>query len=200
MALGVETIPTHSSDRTLGSRKARGGRSLEANMKDHPSPPRAFPRNMGYLGQMAKPLRKKLFYTSTDVARMCASDTKTVHMWAEKGKIETFRTPGHHIRVTHSALVSFLTKYGYPLPEELRGDLTGVPAVAIGANDAGELAPVPGSIRSGSFPTLKVGGRCQDQSGDQQGTVSQLYPNTAMVKWDGGVLETEHPRELLVPM
>lgn len=76
---------------------------------------------MGYLGQMAKPLRKKLLYTSADLASICETDIKTIHMWAAKGRIVTFRTPGKHLRITHDVLKAFLTEYGYPVPEALSG-------------------------------------------------------------------------------
>lgn len=75
---------------------------------------------------MAKPLRKKLFYTSADLARICETDVKTIHMWAEKGRIVTFRTPGHHLRITHDVLMDFLKGYGYPIPAVLNGAIPGV--------------------------------------------------------------------------
>lgn len=38
------------------------------------------------------------------VARVFGVDPKTVNRWARQGKIESFRTPGGHLRFPHSVV------------------------------------------------------------------------------------------------
>ncbi len=74
-----------------------------------------------------------LLYTAQDVARFCEVDLKTIHHWAERGKIPHRRTEGRHLRFRRNDVVRFLRAHAYPLPPEL----TAVrPQVA--------LAPPPG--------------------------------------------------------
>lgn len=61
--------------------------------------------------------------TAADVARVCAVDLKTIHNWAERGRIRHFRTPGRHLRVRRIDLLDFLRRYGYPVPPDLQLDL-----------------------------------------------------------------------------
>lgn len=57
---------------------------------------------------------------ATDLARFCEVDLKTIHNWVERGKIDYWRTPGQHLRFTREAVVTFLQKWGYPIPDELK--------------------------------------------------------------------------------
>jgi excisionase family DNA binding protein len=67
-----------------------------------------------------EPPKTELF-TASQVARFCHVDLKTIHNWVEKGEIRHFRTPGRHLRFRRLDIVDFLHKYGYPVPEALRG-------------------------------------------------------------------------------
>lgn len=58
-------------------------------------------------------------YTSTDVAKLCQVDTKTIHNWVDRGHIPSFRTPGRHLRFRLADVEAFLRKHGYPVPAEL---------------------------------------------------------------------------------
>jgi excisionase family DNA binding protein len=78
-------------------------------------------------------------FTASQVARFCHVDLKTIHNWAEKGEIRHFRTPGRHLRFRRLDILDFLHKYGYPVPEPLRG---AKPKVAVLDADAGVLAAV----------------------------------------------------------
>lgn len=60
-----------------------------------------------------------MLYTGQDVARFCEVDLKTVHHWADRGKIVHHRTEGRHLRFRRNDLVRFLRAHGYPIPEEL---------------------------------------------------------------------------------
>ena len=66
---------------------------------------------------MALRKRPGLIYSAQDVARLCEVDLKTVHHWAERGRIPHFRTVGRHLRFRRNDLVRFLRAHGYPLPE-----------------------------------------------------------------------------------
>lgn len=58
-------------------------------------------------------------FKGTDLAGFCGCDLKTIHNWADKGKIEHFRTPGRHLRFKPEDVKTFLEKYGYPIPDEV---------------------------------------------------------------------------------
>jgi excisionase family DNA binding protein len=54
------------------------------------------------------------------LARFCEVDLKTVHNWANRGKVPFWRTPGRHLRFRRLDVVDFLRAYGFSLPEALR--------------------------------------------------------------------------------
>src|SRR5262249_16421949 len=58
--------------------------------------------------------------TAADVARLCGVDLKTIHNWANAGKIAHARTEGRHLRFRRVEVVEFLRQYAYPVPESLR--------------------------------------------------------------------------------
>lgn len=62
---------------------------------------------------------RPLIYTAQDVARFCEVDLKTIHHWADAGKIPHHRTEGRHLRFRRNHVVSFLRRHDYPLPVEL---------------------------------------------------------------------------------
>ena len=47
---------------------------------------------------------------------------KTIHNWADRGRIPHFRTPGRHLRFRRPHVLDFLRKYGYPIPDELAAE------------------------------------------------------------------------------
>ena len=64
-------------------------------------------------------LNRTSVYTAQTVADFCEVDLKTVHHWAERGKVPHFRTDGRHLRFRRNDVVRFLRAHGYPLPEAL---------------------------------------------------------------------------------
>lgn len=60
-----------------------------------------------------------ILYTGQDVARFCEVDLKTIHHWADAGKIAHYRTDGRHLRFRRNDLVRFLRAHGYPLHDEI---------------------------------------------------------------------------------
>jgi len=78
-------------------------------------------------------------FTASQVARFCHVDLKTIHNWADKGEIRHFRTPGRHLRFRRGDLLEFLRRYGYPVPEVLRG---GKAKVVVVDDDPGVLAAI----------------------------------------------------------
>jgi excisionase family DNA binding protein len=60
-----------------------------------------------------------ILYTAQDVAGFCEVDLKTVHHWADKGKVPCFRTEGRHLRFRRNDLVRFLRAHGYPIPDAI---------------------------------------------------------------------------------
>jgi len=55
-------------------------------------------------------------FTAPQVARICSTDLKTIHNWVNRGEMTFFRTPGRHLRFRRADVVSFLKKFGYPIP------------------------------------------------------------------------------------
>jgi excisionase family DNA binding protein len=58
-------------------------------------------------------------YTGQEVARFFEVDLKTIHHWADAGKIPHHRTEGRHLRFRRNHVVQFLRQHGYPIPAEL---------------------------------------------------------------------------------
>jgi excisionase family DNA binding protein len=77
---------------------------------------------------------RPLLYTGQDVARFCEVDLKTIHHWADRGRIPHHRTEGRHLRFRRNDVVRFLRAHTYPIPDDLAGVR---PQVA--------LAPLPGA-------------------------------------------------------
>jgi excisionase family DNA binding protein len=62
---------------------------------------------------------RPLLYTAQDVARFCEVDLKTIHHWADAGKIRHHRTEGRHLRFRRNHVIDFLRTHGYPLHDEI---------------------------------------------------------------------------------
>ncbi|MBS2020078.1 MAG: helix-turn-helix domain-containing protein [Deltaproteobacteria bacterium] len=58
-------------------------------------------------------------YGAQMLADICEVDLKTVHHWAERGKIAHHRTEGRHLRFRRNDVVKFLRGHGYPLPASI---------------------------------------------------------------------------------
>ena len=58
--------------------------------------------------------------TAADVARICGVDLKTIHNWANKGKIPCTRTEGRHLRFRRLEIIEFLRSYSFAVPDSLR--------------------------------------------------------------------------------
>lgn len=58
-------------------------------------------------------------YSAQVLADFCEVDLKTVHHWADRGKVAHFRTDGRHLRFRRNDVVRFLRAHGYPLPDAL---------------------------------------------------------------------------------
>jgi excisionase family DNA binding protein len=62
---------------------------------------------------------RPLLYTGQDLARFCEVDLKTIHHWADGGKIPHHRTAGRHLRFRRNDILAFLRRHGYPVAPEL---------------------------------------------------------------------------------
>ena len=58
-------------------------------------------------------------YSAQALANFCEVDLKTIHHWADRGRIPHFRTDGRHLRFRRNDVVRFLRAHGYPLPDTL---------------------------------------------------------------------------------
>jgi hypothetical protein len=70
---------------------------------------------------LSRPARPRVdaVYSAQALANFCEVDLKTVHHWADRGKVAHFRTDGRHLRFRRNDVVRFLRAHGYPLPESL---------------------------------------------------------------------------------
>lgn len=78
-------------------------------------------------------------FTASQIARFCQVDLKTIHNWADRGRIAHFRTPGRHLRFRRPHVLDFLRKYGYPIPEELESERPRVALLVDGLHDDGRM-------------------------------------------------------------
>lgn len=60
--------------------------------------------------------------TAPKVAALLQCDLKTVHNWANNGKIKYFRTPGRHLRFLTSDVHEFMESRGFPVPKAKKTD------------------------------------------------------------------------------
>ena len=67
--------------------------------------------------------------TATQVAAFCSVDLKTIHNWADRGKIRGWRTSGRHLRFRRLDVVDFLRAYEFAIPGALRESRPRVVAV-----------------------------------------------------------------------
>jgi excisionase family DNA binding protein len=80
-------------------------------------------------------------YSAQALADFCEVDLKTVHHWADRGKVPHFRTDGRHLRFRRNDVVRFLRAHGYPLPDVLvRARPTVALALAPSVLDGGSLS------------------------------------------------------------
>lgn len=56
-------------------------------------------------------------FTASKVAKICSVDLKTIHNWVGRGEIESFRTPGGHLRFRRQDILDFLIRFHYPIPQ-----------------------------------------------------------------------------------
>jgi excisionase family DNA binding protein len=80
------------------------------------------------------PTPRPLVYTAQDLARFCEVDLKTIHHWADGGKIPHHRTSGRHLRFRRNHILAFLRRHGYPLHAELADAL---PTVFVAITSSG---------------------------------------------------------------
>jgi excisionase family DNA binding protein len=91
---------------------------------------------------VASARKPKDLFTASQIARFCQVDLKTIHNWADRGRIPHFRTPGRHLRFRRPHVLDFLRKYGYPIPEELESGRPRVALLVDGLQPHGHLAAV----------------------------------------------------------
>jgi excisionase family DNA binding protein len=58
--------------------------------------------------------------TATQIAAFCDVDLKTIHNWADRGKLRGWRTSGRHLRFRRLDVVDFLRAYDFAIPDALR--------------------------------------------------------------------------------
>lgn len=104
----------------------------------------------------APPAVDEPIYVASQLASLCDVDLKTIHNWCDRPvadgngqELECFRTPGGHLRFRHSAVLRFLSRWGYPIPDELLRDRPHVVAVL---PDGGLRAAVAGVLQLEALP------------------------------------------------
>jgi excisionase family DNA binding protein len=64
-------------------------------------------------------MRRRSFFTTFEIGQICGVNITTVQNWVKSSKLKAFHTPGGHRRVKREDLVSFMKKFGMPIPEDL---------------------------------------------------------------------------------
>lgn len=62
---------------------------------------------------------RRSYYTTFEISALCEVNPTTVQNWVKEKKLRAYATPGGHRRIRHEDLVSFLKRFGMPLPPEL---------------------------------------------------------------------------------
>lgn len=98
-------------------------------------------------------------YLASQLASICDVDLKTIHNWCDRNEdpeapaeLESFRTPGGHLRFRHSAVVKFLSRWGYPIPDELLTDRPHAMVVEPDLDRRAQLVEQLGLLRPGREP------------------------------------------------
>jgi hypothetical protein len=98
-------------------------------------------------------------YLASQLASICDVDLKTIHNWCDRNEdpdapaeLESFRTPGGHLRFRHSAVLKFLSRWGYPIPDELLTDRPHAMVVEPDADRRAQLIEELGLLRPGREP------------------------------------------------
>lgn len=63
--------------------------------------------------------KRERTFTTFQIAEICNVRPTTVIKWANQSRIKAYTTPGGHRRIKESDLLSFLKKYGIPIPNDL---------------------------------------------------------------------------------
>lgn len=58
--------------------------------------------------------------TSSEVGQLLQVNASSVKKWVDEGLLEAFRTPGGHRRIRAVDLMSFLSRHGMPVPNDLQ--------------------------------------------------------------------------------
>lgn len=97
-------------------------------------------------------------YLASQLASICDVDLKTIHNWCERGddseppSLEHYRTPGGHLRFEHGAVLRFLSRWGYPIPDPLLLDRPHVVVIEPSPTVRAEVARVLGLRPPGEDP------------------------------------------------
>lgn len=65
-------------------------------------------------------LRSEKYLTTGDLVRYCGVTEKTIQSWAAAGKLPHFQTPSGRLRFRPKEVLSFLERYGFTAPSDLR--------------------------------------------------------------------------------
>jgi len=67
-------------------------------------------------------MQRSTFFTTFEISQICGVNPTTVQNWVKAKKLRAFKTPGGHRRVRRADLISFLKKFGMPIPADLNQD------------------------------------------------------------------------------
>lgn len=118
-----DIVTQHSSSPVIVP--AAPPRASATSVRSAPRP--KAPRGESAASQPSLP--REPIYLASQLASVCDVDLKTIHNWCDRsngandsGALECFRTPGGHLRFCQSAVLRFLNRWGYPIPDSLLRD------------------------------------------------------------------------------
>ncbi len=66
---------------------------------------------------------RRSFFTTFEISQICEVNPTTVQNWVKEKKLKAFITPGGHRRIRREDLISFMKKFGMPIPASLTENL-----------------------------------------------------------------------------
>ena len=96
----------------------------------------------------------KSFLTTFEISQICEVNPTTVQNWVKEKKLKAYVTPGGHRRVRREDLISFMKRFGMPIPMQLEG----APPFVLIVDDERSVIDVLTSMMRTSDEAIEIAG------------------------------------------
>ncbi|OGR84789.1 MAG: hypothetical protein A2901_06185 [Elusimicrobia bacterium RIFCSPLOWO2_01_FULL_54_10] len=93
--------------------------------------------------------------TTHEVSRYLHVDLSTVINWCDQGKLEAYKTPGGHRRVSRENFLKFLKQYEIPMSADIKRSLQGGTRILI-VDDEADVRKVINRVLMKSLPMAEI--------------------------------------------